>query len=160
MYGNAKEITLNFHSSDRGRFQDRLELSFYDSAHAKRFAITRTLLCIVGNRNDYEAIKPSAPYKPRYKKAKVDVGTIDEGIKPPSIADIKWEVVLKLYDVSKELERILNMQDRKARIKSVQDYMPREFTCETYARQFHTLLHIDEHKAAYVTHTEGEYVRS
>lgn len=35
--------------------------------------------------------------------------------------------------------------------------MPREFTCETYTRQFHTLLHIEEHKAAYVTRKEEEY---
>lgn len=50
------------------------------------------------------------------------------------------------------------MDDRKARLKSVRDYMPREFTCETYARQFHTLLHVEEHKAAYVTRKEEEHV--
>lgn len=155
-YGNAKEISLYFHSSDRGRFQDRLELGFYDSAHAKRFAITRTLLCIVGNREDFEAIKPSAPYKPRQKKAREAVGTIDDGPKPPAIASIKWEVELKLYNVPKELERVLKMDDKKAKLKSLRVYMPREFTCETYTRQFHTLLHTEEHRAAYVRHMEGE----
>jgi len=157
VYGNAKEIALHFHSSDRGRFQDRLELSFYDSANSKRFAITRTLLCTVGNREDYEAIKPSAPYKPKHKKAREVVGSIDEGPKPPAIADIKWEVELKLYNVPNELDRVLNMSDWKAKIKSIRDYMPREFICETYARQFHTLLHIEEHKAAYVTHRGSVY---
>ena len=117
-------------------------------------------MCIVGNREDYEAIKPSAPYKPRHKKAREDVGTIDEGPKPPAISDIKWEVELKLYKVPKELERVLKMDDRKTKMKSIRDYMPREFTCETYARQFHTLLHIEEHKAAYVTHAEEVYVHS
>jgi helicase MOV-10 len=106
------------------------------------------LLCTVGNREDYEAIKPSAPYKPRNKKARGAVGTIDKGIKPRAIADITWVVKLKEYDVPKGLERVLNMDDRKARTKSVRDYMPHEFTCETYARQFHTLLHMEEHKAA------------
>ena len=67
---------------------------------------------------------------------------------------------LKLYNVPKELERVLKMNDRKARTKSIRDYMPREFTCETYARQFHTLLHIEEHKAAYVTRKEEEYAHS
>ena len=88
------------------------------------------------------------------------MGTIDEGPKPPAIADIKWEVELKLYNVPKELERVLKMDDRKAKIKSIRDYMPREFTCETYTRQFHTLLHIEEHKSAYVIHSEGVYVHS
>lgn len=67
---------------------------------------------------------------------------------------------LKFYNVPKELERVLKMGDRKARLKSLRDYMPREFTCETYARQFHTLLHMEEHKAAYVTRKEEEYVNS
>lgn len=115
-------------------------------------------MCIAGNREDYETIKPSAPYKPKHKKAREDIGTIDEGPKPPAIAAIKWEVELKLYNVPKELERVLKMDDRKARLKSIRDYMPREFTCETYARQFHTLLHVEEHKAAYVTPKEEEHV--
>ena len=86
------------------------------------------------------------------------MGTIDEGPKPAAIADIKWEVELKQYKVPKELERVLKMDNRQAKMRSIRDYMPREFTCETYTRQFHTLLHIEEHKAAYVIHAEDLYV--
>jgi len=39
MYANEKELLFVF-CSDRGRFQDRLELTFYDPTYTKRFAIT------------------------------------------------------------------------------------------------------------------------
>lgn len=148
MYANEKEIFLAFSSTDRGRFQDRLELTFYDSAHTKRFAVTRRLSAIVGNKEDYEAIKPTAPYVPKHKKVREQVGSIDEGPKPPAIASIVWAVKLGLYNINKNLERYLEMDDRKERLKCIRSMLPREITCETYARQFHTLLHIEEHKAA------------
>ena len=148
MYANETEICLAFCSSDRGRFQDRLELTFYDPAHTKRFAITRRVSVIVGNREDYEAIKPTAPYIHKHKKVRDKVGSIDEGPKPPAIAGIEWKVKLSPYDINKNLERYLNMDDWKERMKCIRSMLPRELTCETYARQFHTLLHIEEHKAA------------
>ena len=148
MYANEKEILLTFCSSDRGRFQDRIELTFYDPAHAKRFAITRRISAIVGNKEDYEAIKPTAPYVPKHKKVREKVGSVDEGPMPPAIAGIAWAVKLGLYDIDKNLGRYLDMDDWKERMKCIRSMLPREVTCETYARQFHTLLHIEEHKAA------------
>jgi helicase MOV-10 len=148
MYADEKEIFLTFCSSDRGRFQDRIELSFYDPAHTKRFVITRRISAIVGDKEDYEAIKPTAPYVPKHKKVREKVGTIDEGPKPPAIAGIAWAVKLGSYDIDKTLARYLNMDDWKERMKCIRSMLPREVTCETYARQFHTLLHIEEHKAA------------
>jgi len=148
MYANEKEILLTFCSSDRGRFQDRIELSFYDPAHTKRFAITRRISAIVGDKEDYEAIKPTAPYVPKHKKVREKVGSIDEGPQPPAIAGISWVVKIGSYDIDKTLERYLNMDDWKERMKCIRSMLPREVTCETYARQFHTLLHIEEHKSA------------
>jgi len=148
MYANEKEIFLTFYSTDRGLFQDRVELTFYDPAHTKRFAITRRISAIVGNKEDYEAIKPTAPYVPKHKKMREKVGSIDKGLKPRAIADIEWKVKLGSYGIDKNLERYLDMDDWKERMKCIRSMLPREVTCETYARQFHTLLHIEEHKAA------------
>jgi helicase MOV-10 len=148
MYANEKEIFLTFCSPDRGRFQDRIELTFYDPAHTKRFAITRRISAIVGDKEDYEAIKATAPYVPKHKKVRERVGSIDEGPKPPAIAGIAWTVKLGLYGIDKNLERYLDMDDWKERMKCIRSMLPREVTCDTYARQFHTLLHIEEHKAA------------
>ena len=148
MYANEKEIFLTFCSSDRGRFQDRIELTFYDPVHTKRFAITRRISAIVGDKEDYEAIKPTAPYIPKHKKVREEVGSIVEGPTPSAIAEIKWAVKLGSYDINKDLERYLNMDDWKERMKCIRSMLPREVTCETYPRQFHTLLWIEEHKAA------------
>ena len=148
MYANEKEIFLAFCSPDRGRFQDRIELTFYDPVHTKRFAITRRISAIVGDKKDYEAIKPTAPYIPKHKKVREKVGSINEGPKPPAIAGIEWAVKLGSYYIDKNLERYLNMDDWKERMKCIRSMLPREVTCETYPRQFHTLLHIEEHKAS------------
>ena len=148
MYANEKEIFLAFHSSDRGRFQDRIELTFYDPVHTKRFVITRRISAIVGDKEDYELIKPTAPYVPKHKKVREKVGSIVEGPEPAAIAEIKWAAKLGSYDIDKNLERYLNMDDWKERMKCIQSMLPREVTCETYPRQFHTLLHIEEHKTA------------
>ena len=148
MYANEKEIFIAFSSPDRGRFQDRLELIFHDPVHTKRFAITRRISAIVGDKEDYEAIKPTVPYVPKHRKVREEVGSIDEGPKPPAIAGITWAVKLGRYDIDKSLVRYLNMDDYKERMTCIRTMLPREVTCETYARQFHTLLHIEEHKSA------------
>jgi helicase MOV-10 len=90
MYANEKEVLLAFCSSDRGCFQDRVELTFYDPVHTKRFAITRKISAIVGNKEDYEAIKPTAPYTPKHKKVREKVGSVVEGPKPLAIAETVW----------------------------------------------------------------------
>jgi len=147
MYANEEEIFLTFCSTDRGHFQDRVELTFYDPAHTKRFVITRRISAIVGDKEDYGAIKATALYVPKHKIMREKVGSIDEGPKLRAIAEIAWKVKLGSYDIDKNLERYLDMDDWKERMKCIRSTLPREVTRETYARHFRTLLHIEEHKA-------------
>ncbi|KAG8867123.1 hypothetical protein FRC20_006671 [Serendipita sp. 405] len=80
----------------RGRFQDRLELIFYDVTAQKKFAITRSLSAIVSNHEDYEVLKPSAPYIPKEATKREVVKEYEEGIRPPAIAQIETD--LERYD--------------------------------------------------------------
>ncbi|KAF8869388.1 P-loop containing nucleoside triphosphate hydrolase protein [Infundibulicybe gibba] len=57
-------LKIKFQTSHIGRYEDRLEVVFEDTALKKQFTISRPLRAIVGNPEDHEALKPKAPYVP------------------------------------------------------------------------------------------------
>ncbi|KAG8819128.1 hypothetical protein FRC17_010599, partial [Serendipita sp. 399] len=133
----------------RGRFQDRLELIFHDITAQRRFAIVKSLSAIVSNREDYEVLKPSAPYIPKGARKREVVKEIEEGVRPPAIAEIKWTVSLPDYTMAKSMKTILDMQGMQEKIRLLRaGFIPRAFTRETHARMLHILLWIEEHQSS------------
>jgi helicase MOV-10 len=142
-------ITFDSHQN-RGRFQDRLELIFLDVTTAKRFAIVKPLLSIVGNKEDYEALKPTAPYVPKHKKERDPIEELVPGEKPPAIADITWAFRLPPYRMPGALKTVLDMPNMKEKHRLLRfGFIPHELTPETHARWFHALLHAEEHQSRY-----------
>ncbi|PVF97087.1 P-loop containing nucleoside triphosphate hydrolase protein [Serendipita vermifera] len=142
--------TIIFDSQrNRGRFQDRLELVFLDARTSKRFAIVKPLLAIVGDQEDYELLKPTAPYVPRHKKQREAIKDLVSGEKPPALADIIWAIKLQPYEIPKGLKTILDMPDMKEKHRMLRSgFVPRELTAQTHARSFHVLLHTEEHQSS------------
>jgi helicase MOV-10 len=131
-----------------GRFEDRLELSFLDGSLHRQFAITRNIIAIVGSREDYEAIKPVAPYVPRIRKAAVAVKdlSVEKGPKPRALADVRWVVELLMYHVPLRIENLVNSTKRgKDLVQNIQRLcLPKSLDGATYTRFFMTLLHVEE----------------
>ncbi|KAG8834962.1 hypothetical protein FRC17_006265, partial [Serendipita sp. 399] len=135
--------------SSRGRFQDRLELIFHDITAQRRFAIVKSLSAIVSNREDYEVLKPSAPYIPKGARKREVIKEVEGGVRPLAIAEIKWTVTLPEYAMAKSMKTILDMQGMQEKIRLLRaGFVPRTFTRETHARMFHILLWIEEHQSS------------
>lgn len=153
--GQVETVDIDFDSQGAlGRFEDRLELTFEDFHLSKRFAIVRPVAVIVGNREDHEAIKPTAPYVPRVRKAAIPERSlaIDEGPKPPALAEVKWVVRLPTYDIPSALEDVIastrNSRELITRLKT--DFLPSRLRTDSYTRHFQTLLHVEEAQLKFV----------
>ncbi|KAI0344525.1 P-loop containing nucleoside triphosphate hydrolase protein [Trametopsis cervina] len=153
-----QEITLTVvfrPDGNNGRYEDRLELVFNDPSLNKRFGITRTLLGIMGVKQDYELLKASRPYvRPkRTTQLQEPIMGVVPGVAPPSIAEFKWKVKLLPYTAPPSLVEILADSESKdlrpsqiaARIREA--FIPSGLTPASYARNFTTLLWIEEDRA-------------
>lgn len=129
------DVPISFQSREHGRYQDRVELVFRDVAHEQRFVIIRSLTAIVGSQEDYEVLKPVAPYVPKKQKHRAPVGAIEEGVKPPALAEIDWVVPLKQYPMNNQLQRVLEMDDLREKLRLVRSFLPRDFEVRTYGRR-------------------------
>jgi helicase MOV-10 len=123
-------------------------LVFLDGLTSKRFTIVKPLLSIVGDKEDYELLKPTAPYIPKHKGQRDAVKELVPGEKPPALVDIIWAVKLQLYEIPKGLKTILDMPDMKEKHRMLRSgFVPRELTAQSHARWFHVLLHTEEHQS-------------
>lgn len=133
---------------NQGQFQDRLEIFFFDTLSRRRFAIVKPLSAIVGNKEDYELLKPIAPYEPLVISKREVIKEIIPGEHPPSAANAVWVRQLEQYKISKAFKTVLDMVSMGDKLRMIRaGFMPRQLTTETHARWFHALLHIEEHQS-------------
>jgi hypothetical protein len=147
--GSSFGVTITFDSkSERGRFNDRVELIFEDAKLRQRFCITRSIKATVGVSTDYEAIRAVAPYV-RPKRARYEpMREIVPGVAPEPLAKFKWAVKLGTYDVPKDLAKTLSGKASKELAETVREvFMPGELSETTYGRFFGVLLWIEEERA-------------
>jgi helicase MOV-10 len=122
---------------------------FYDAVTLRKFAIVKTITIVVGNRADYEALKPTAPYIPKKKVQREPVKEVTHGEPPEALAVVKWTARLMPYELPKALKTILDMPVVKERIRLLRSgFVPRELSSATHARWFHVMLFIEEHQSA------------
>lgn len=147
-------LSVHFDSrSERGAFQDRLEVVFEDTSLNRRFSITRPLLATVGVHSDYEALKPSTPYVRPQRKPETKITSVIPGVPPPSAVKLEWLIELGDYKAPPALMDTAfrgggSPQEIVSRIKT--SFLPTKFDRNTYGKHFSTLLWIEEERARYV----------
>jgi helicase MOV-10 len=143
---------VTFRQSHISRYEDRVEFLFDDLQLQTKFLISRTLRAIIGNKIDYQLLRPTAPYVPRERVARQPEFTVVEGVEPPSLKAVPYVFKLPKYNVPKSLLSTLSSSrsflEGTKRMKAV--FLPSNLNSETYARQFKHLLWIEEYQMEYV----------
>jgi len=149
--GRPVALRVTFCQNYAGRCQDRIELLFEDKQLQTRFLITRPLLGVVGDKADYELLKPTAPYVPRNKSKRQSETKVVEGVMPPSLNAIPYVGKLPHAPIPPQLISTLSTGSAAhilSRVKTV--FLPPTFDSQSYARHFKYLLWIEEHRAEHV----------
>ncbi|KAF8630294.1 hypothetical protein AX15_003007 [Amanita polypyramis BW_CC] len=131
-----------------GRYEDRLEMIFEDIQLKKRFLISRPISVIVGNAEDHEKLKATAPYIPRRRTERKPEKRIIEGVRPPALTAIPYVGTLPKAAIRPALLALLSrgsVEETVARLKTA--YLPSVLDSETFARHFRTLIWIEEQRA-------------
>jgi helicase MOV-10 len=121
---------------------------FFDSNSKRRFPICKPLAAVVGNKEDFELLKPVAPYVPIKLGQQEPVHEIVPGRRPESVAPVEWFTKLEQYNIPKLLKRILDIPNTTERMRRIKgEFLPRELTADTHAKWFHVLLYLEEHQS-------------
>lgn len=143
--GITKTIAVTFHPAYEGQYEDVLEIVFHDLKNKRQFTITRRIRAIVGSSDDYERLKPKAPYvRPKtflYERPKKIVRVV----RPPTWSHTKWAV--KLPDF-KALQDLIDAAFGPKPSAAIKPFIPR-LTLSNYAEFWQALLWIEEEKMRY-----------
>ncbi|KAE9391715.1 RNA helicase [Gymnopus androsaceus JB14] len=113
--GRPRTLRVFFQPSYPGRYEDTLELVFWDRTERVRFVIHRRLLATVGDRNDHAQLQASAPYTRRKRiPLRID-GPIRRSLRPPSWTKTKWIAMLPKFDMPRKITDTLYKRDAKSR---------------------------------------------
>ncbi|CAK5278901.1 unnamed protein product, partial [Mycena citricolor] len=146
-YKQTLNFTVSMCQSHNGRAQDRLELEFEDRQLGRRFVIMRTLAVIVGDRDDHENLRPSAPYVPRKRTARQPETNVVEGVAPPSLRVIRYVVVLPESPIPKALSAALATGTASSIVQNMRTvFLPPVLNSDAYPRHFKHLIWIEEHQ--------------
>ncbi|KAG8984017.1 hypothetical protein FRB90_005620, partial [Tulasnella sp. 427] len=140
-------ITLGV-GSNRGHYDDRLELIFEDRAAKTRFFIVRPLHAIVAVQADLDLLAPTAPYqKPKPRPKETEAPVID-GPPPPQLAEIDWANRLPFHDVPTFLKVLVEDGSIGEKIRALKaEVLPAEVNAKTYGEHWQTLLWLEEIQA-------------
>lgn len=147
--GATRQLSVVFHPSYAGKYDDTLALVFFDLEKRSTFVITRSVEATVGDAEDHEQLKAKAPYKRRRIFRINPIGTIIPSMRPPTWSKTPWvDRLLPFYPP----ERLVKMAFGpppvvKQALSNVKKYyMPAVFNENTYAWFFQTLLYLEEHQ--------------
>lgn len=138
----TRMLSILFHPGYAGQFEDTLELVFWHLDLHHTFLITRRVKATIGDRDDYEQIKPEAPYTgprqvPRFNYDRVKVIL---SLRPPTWTETIWKERLLEYQIpDKVVEAAFGPQESSkqrnpnAARANVQRLMPAALNLDTYA---------------------------
>ncbi|KAJ7199232.1 P-loop containing nucleoside triphosphate hydrolase protein [Mycena pura] len=142
----ARTLSVRFHPSFDGEYDDVLELIFLDTSRRERFLVTRTLHAVVGSKADYEQLKPKSAYTRRFRPAPFQFdGPIIRSLRPPTWGPVKWTSKLLEYKTPEKLINTVFGSDEKTRtvLQRAKQFLPSTFTVNTYSSHFQVLLYIE-----------------
>ncbi|KAG7439173.1 P-loop containing nucleoside triphosphate hydrolase protein [Guyanagaster necrorhizus] len=145
--GQPHKIFITFHPSYAGRFEDTLELVFFDISQRRRFVIQRKVCATVGDLADHKQLAPKALYTQRKcRNIELD-GPIKHSLRPPTWTPTKWVSKLPQFDIPQKLVSTLYTPEgylKKSALQDVKQFLPSSFTTPTYAQHFQTLVYLEE----------------
>jgi len=145
LLNQSRTLVIKLLPLNLGRFEDKIELVFRDASLSQLFVIARHLRAVVANKSELDKLGPASPYlRPPRREHRPRDDDID-GVRYSFPSDINWVVKLAKHNVPNAVRDALasgSPEDHIAAIKS--RVLPRNFTAETYARHWTTLLHLEE----------------
>ncbi|KAI0316091.1 P-loop containing nucleoside triphosphate hydrolase protein [Amylostereum chailletii] len=149
--GQACQLSITFRQTLRGRFEDRLEITFHNATLKQSFVIVRTLKVIVGSQAEYDLLKPSKPYTPKKRTERELESDVVPGVPPPAgNATIKWVTKLPMAAIPKTISSVVSagsVSDTVAQLKRT--VLPSVLNNETYGRFYKTLIWVEEIRSLY-----------
>jgi len=154
--GSTRKVSLIFQPSYAGHVEATLELLFFDIDNSRTFVITRTVEATVGSREDYEELKPKAPYARRKAVPKFNyTGLVVRNNRPPTWTKTLWADRLLGYDPPSRLIEVAygprSLGSPKQLLSNVKKFMPTIFNEKTYGAWFQVLLHLEEQQVKLVS---------
>ena len=138
----ATVVEVRFEPSYQGRYEDTLELTFLDLSRGERFVITRPVLAVVGSKDDYELLKPTAPYV-RPKTSRHDKPKKVVEVNRPNVwSHTRWSVNLPEFHAPHDLIDAAFGRNPSA---AIQPFIP-TFDLEHYGQFWQALVWIEEEK--------------
>jgi helicase MOV-10 len=140
-----RSLVVRFFPSHEGRYQDVLELVFYDVKRMKVFIIIRKLSAIVGSKDDHEDLAPKRPYARRkFIPLPLD-GLIIRGVRPPTWTHTKWVTRLPPFEAPPALIKAAFADGVKvgAQASAIKRFLPTSLNAHSYGKYFEALIHIE-----------------
>lgn len=125
----------------RGQFEDRVELRFENTTLQQSFTIIRGIKAIIGVKADYDLLRASAPFVRKKKQTRPRSSGIVRGPRRSLSSTIPYRGWLGDYPIDPSV--IIAGPDEE-RITIIKAILPESLVAETYARHWHTLLHVEE----------------
>jgi helicase MOV-10 len=136
-----RSLLVRFFPAHAGRYQDVLELVFYDVKRMKCFKIIRKLFATVGSKEDHEDLKPIRPYARRkFIPLPLD-GLIIRGVRPPTWTPTKWTTRLPPFKAPPALIKAAFSPGASA--SAIKRFLPASFNANSYGKYFEVLIHIE-----------------
>ncbi|KAJ7676479.1 P-loop containing nucleoside triphosphate hydrolase protein [Mycena rosella] len=144
----ARTLSVQFHPSFDGEYEDVLELIFLDTSTRTRFLITRKLCAVVGSEADHEQLKPKSAYARRKPAPFQFDGPIVRSLRPPTWGPIKWTSRLLEFKSPELLIQAAfganSRSNAKTVLQAVKRFLPSVFTANTYGDHFQVMLYLED----------------
>ncbi|EIW51636.1 P-loop containing nucleoside triphosphate hydrolase protein [Trametes versicolor FP-101664 SS1] len=151
--GTSKNVHVIFRQEHRGRFQDRLEVTFKILSTERTFLISRSLRAVVGNAADHELLRPAAPYVRRGRAPWKHGEVVGEGDRPPALDAVQWAKPLPPSLIPSNLADILSDGNIRDVLNQVRARFLPEFRNATHGQWFRVLLWVEESRMVEDLHT-------
>jgi helicase MOV-10 len=152
-------ITVRLRATEIGSYQDTLEIRFSRVSNNQLFCVTRTVKAVVGDAAAYALLQPTAPYVPRRRSNRREIGDVVDGIPPPKLLAIAWRFRLGRYEIPKTFRPTFSLPPNRPETGE-EDIVPSEIRSlfrkslrlSNHAQRLSMLLWIEEVSLEYVDH--------
>ncbi|PCH44785.1 RNA helicase [Wolfiporia cocos MD-104 SS10] len=138
-------IQATFRHSFRGRYQGRIEFTFFDIALGRTFIIVRDIKCTVGNQDEYNSLAPKAPYVPRKRTDRTAETNVVPGIPPPASNAVPYVVKLPHANIPTRISAALMQGSVTRQADQIRaSVLPPIVNNGTHGRFYSVLLWVEE----------------